>query len=294
MDYMIRGNLKNRPIRFFAISAKETIEEMKKIHSTSPNACACAGRSLMATALIGYTMKNDDDIVTTILNCDGEIKKVTCTANNRGEVKCDIINPNTNIYLNKEGKLDVKRIVGNGGLKVIKDIGLREPYVGETNIISGEIAQDYTYYFAMSEQTPSVVSLGVLVDKENFDVMVAGGLIIQMMPNASEDDIIYLENKVKELKYMTSILKEEPSLEKIIRQIFNDEELQISDKKDVKYKCNCSKEKIEKVVIALGREELEDIINKDHEITLKCHFCGKEYHLDEKELTKLMGEAYNA
>ena len=149
MDYMIRGNLKHRPIRFFVISAKDTIEEMRNIHSTTPNASACAGRSLMATALIGYTMKNDDDVVTTILNCDGEIRKVTCTANNKGELKCDIINPNTNIYLNNQGKLDVKRIVGNGTLKVIKDIGLREPYVGETNIVSGEIAEDYTYYFAM-------------------------------------------------------------------------------------------------------------------------------------------------
>ncbi len=291
MDYMIRGNLKNRPIRFFVISAKETIEKMKEIHDTMPNASACAGRSLMATALIGYTMKNDDDIVTTVLNCDGEIGKVTCTANNKGQVKCDIINPKTNIYLNDLGKLDVKRVVGNGTLRVIKDIGLREPYVGETDIVSGEIAQDYTYYFAMSEQTPSVVSLGVLVDKEKFDIMHAGGLIIQLLPGNTEEDIEYLEGKVANLKYMTTLLSEGKTPEDIINDIFSDEEIEITDKQNVQYYCNCSREKIEKVVIALGKKELEDIINQDHKITLKCHFCGKEYTLTEDELKELIKEA---
>lgn len=291
MDYMIRGNLKNRPIRFFIISAKETIEKMKEIHDTMPNASACAGRSLMATALIGYTMKNDDDIVTTVLNCDGEIGKVTCTANNKGQVKCDIINPKTNIYLNDLGKLDVKRVVGNGTLRVIKDIGLREPYVGETDIVSGEIAQDYTYYFAMSEQTPSVVSLGVLVDKEKFDIMHAGGLIIQLLPGNTEEDIEYLEGKVANLKYMTTLLSEGKTPEDIINDIFSDEEIEITDKQNVQYYCNCSREKIEKVVIALGKKELEDIINQDHKITLKCHFCGKEYTLTEDELKELIKEA---
>lgn len=291
MDYMIRGNLKNRPIRFFVISAKETIEKMKEIHDTMPNASACAGRSLMATALIGYTMKNDDDIVTTVLNCDGEIGKVTCTANNKGQVKCDIINPKTNIYLNDLGKLDVKRVVGNGTLRVIKDIGLREPYVGETDIVSGEIAQDYTYYFAMSEQTPSVVSLGVLVDKEKFDIMHAGGLIIQLLPGNTEEDIEYLEGKVANLKYMTTLLSEGKTPEDIINDIFSDEEIEITDKQNVQYYCNCSREKIEKVVIALGKKELEDIINQDHKITLKCHFCSKEYTLTEDELKELIKEA---
>ena len=291
MDYMIRGNLKNRPIRFFVISAKETIEKMRQIHEAMPNASACAGRSLMATALIGYTMKNDDDIVTTILNCDGEIGKVTCTANNKGQVKCDIINPKTNIYLNELGKLDVKKVVGNGTLRVIKDIGLREPYVGETDIVSGEIAQDYTYYFAMSEQTPSVVSLGVLVDKEKFDIMYAGGLIIQLLPGNTEEDIEYLEEKVSHLKYMTTLLSEGKTPEDIIKEIFDDEEIEITDKQNVVYYCNCSREKIEKVVIALGKKELEDIIATDHKITLKCHFCGKEYTLSEEELNNLLKEA---
>ena len=245
----------------------------------------------MATALIGYTMKNDDDIVTTVLNCDGEIGKVTCTANNKGQVKCDIINPKTNIYLNDLGKLDVKRVVGNGTLRVIKDIGLREPYVGETDIVSGEIAQDYTYYFAMSEQTPSVVSLGVLVDKEKFDIRHAGGLIIQLLPGNTEEDIEYLEGKVANLKYMTTLLSEGKTPEDIINDIFSDEEIEITDKQNVQYYCNCSREKIEKVVIALGKKELEDIINQDHKITLKCHFCGKEYTLTEDELKELIKEA---
>lgn len=292
MDYMIRGNLKYRPIRFFVIDAKDTVEEMRKIHETTPNATACAGRNLMATTLIGYTMKNDSDLVTTILNCDGEIQKITATANCKGEVKCDIINPKTGMYLNELGKLDVKRIVGNGTLKVIKDIGLKEPYIGETNIVSGEIAEDYTYYFAMSEQTPSIVSLGVLVDNDDeFHVEHAGGLIIQLLPNASEEDITYLENKLPTLKYMTTFLKEEGSIENIINLIFNDEEIVITDKQEVCYKCNCSKEKIEKVVIALGKDELTQILKEDHEINLKCHFCGNEYHLNEEELRKLIEEA---
>jgi len=288
MDYMIRGNLKNRPIRFFVTTAKETIEEMRKIHDTTPNATACAGRSLMATALIGYTMKNERDLVTTILDCDGEIRKVTSTANAKGEVKCDIINPKTGMYLNEKGKLDVARIVGNGTLKVIKDIGLREPYIGETNIVSGEIAEDYTYYFAMSEQTPSVVSLGVLVDNDEFKVKEAGGLIIQLMPNAKEEDISYLEEKIKGLKYMTSLLNEGKSPEDIINYIFDDNEIEITDKKNINYKCSCSKEKIEKVVISLGKDELNKIIEEDHGINLKCHFCKKEYYLDEEELKALI------
>lgn len=291
MDYMIRGNLKNKPIIFFVITAKDTVEEMRKIHNSSPNATACAGRSLMATALIGYTMKNDSDMVTSIIDCDGEIKKVTVTANSKGEVKCDIINPNTGIYLNDIGKLDVKKIVGNGTLKVIKDIGLRDPYVGETKLVSGEIAEDYTYYFAMSEQTPSVVSLGVLLDNKDFFVKEAGGLIIQLLPDAKEEDIEYLEDKIKGLKYMTALLNEGKDPEDIIKYIFDDGEIEFTDKKDVVYKCNCSKKKIEKVVLALGKDELLKILKEDHGITLKCHFCGKEYHLDEQELLNLINEA---
>lgn len=291
MDYMIRGNLKNKPIIFFVITAKDTVEEMRKIHNSSPNATACAGRSLMATGLIGYTMKNDNDMVTSIIDCDGEIKKVTVTANAKGEVKCDIINPNTGIYLNDIGKLDVKKIVGNGTLKVIKDMGLRDPYVGETNLVSGEIAEDYTYYFAMSEQTPSVVSLGVLVDNKDFFVKEAGGLIIQLLPDATEEDIRYLEEKIKGLEYMTTLLSEGKNPEDIIRYIFDDSEVEITGKENVVYKCNCSKEKIEKVILALGKDELKNILKEDHGITLKCHFCGKEYHLNEKELTQLIKEA---
>lgn len=290
MDYMIRGNLKNKPIIFFVITAKDTVEEMRKIHNSSPNATACAGRSLMATGLIGYTMKNDNDMVTSIIDCDGEIKKVTVTANPKGEVKCDIINPNTGIYLNDIGKLDVKKIVGNGTLKVIKDIGLRDPYVGETNLVSGEIAEDYTYYFAMSEQTPSVVSLGVLVDNKDFFVKEAGGLIIQLIPDAKEEDIRYLEDKIKGLEYMTTLLSEGKNPEDIIRYIFDDSEVEITGKENVVYKCNCSKEKIEKVILALGKDELKNILKEDHGITLKCHFCGKEYHLNEKELSELIKE----
>lgn len=288
MDYMIRGNLKDKNIRFFVISAKNTVEEMRKIHHTTPTATACAGRSLLATCLIGYTMKNEQDLVTTILDCSGEIRKVTVTSNNKGQVKCDVLNPDLNIYINEKGKLDVKKIVGNGTLKVIKDIGLRDAYVGQVDIVSGEIAEDYTYYFAKSEQTPSVVSLGVLVDEKDYNVIQAGGLIIQLLPGASEEDIIYLENKIKTLEYMTTLLQGGKSIEDIINYIFDDAQVEITHKQEVKYTCNCSKEKIEKVVISLGKKELKQIIEEDKGINLKCHFCGKEYYLNEEELNSLI------
>lgn len=288
MDTMIRGYIKDRPIRFFMTNATDTVEEMRRIHETSPNATAAAGRSLMATAMIGYDMKNDDDVVTTILDCDGEVGKITCTADNRGNVKCDIINPDTGIYITDAGKLDVKRVVGGGTLRIIKDIGLKDPYIGQTDIVSGEIAEDYTYYFAKSEQTPSVVSLGVYVDAGEPHVSAAGGMFLQLLPYFEEEDIDYLEKKIENLRYMSEYLREGKSLEEILESIFDDAEVAVTDRKSVRYSCNCSEEKIEKVVIALGREELERIIREDHEIELLCHFCHRKYRLTEDRLRELL------
>ena len=291
MDHMIRGYIKDRPIRFFAVNGAETVEEMRRIHGTSPNASAACGRSLMATAMIGYDMKNDTDVVTTIIDGDGEIGKITCTADNRGNVKLDVLNPDTGIYINENEKLDVGRVVGGGTLRVIKDIGLREPYVGQTDLVSGEIAEDYTYYFAKSEQTPSVVSLGVFVKGEDCRVESAGGLIIQLLPYYEEEDVDWLEKRIENLRYMSDYLNEGKSLEDILDEIFTDAEAVVTDRKELRYSCDCSMEKIEKVVMALGRGELERIIEEDHGIELMCHFCHKKYRLDEKRLRELMENA---
>lgn len=291
MDYMIRGYIKDKPIRFFAVSARDTVEKMRDIHETSANATAACGRSLMATLMIGYDMKNESDVVTTIIDADGETGKITSTADNSGRVKLDVINPKTGFYLNDAGKLDVGRVVGNGTLRVIKDIGLKEPYVGQTDLVSGEIAEDYTYYFAKSEQTPSVVSLGVFVKGEEARVDAAGGLIIQLLPYYGEEDIDYLEKRIENLRYMTEYLNEGKSLEEIVTDLFSDRETVVTDRKDISYTCNCSMEKIEKVVIALGKKELEKIIEEDHGIELMCHFCHTKYRIEEKRLRELLKNA---
>ena len=291
MDYMIRGYIKDRPIRFFAVNARDTVEKMHEIHSSSPNATAAAGRSLMATIMIGMDMKNDSDLVSTVIDATGEIGKITCTADRNGNGKCDIINPDTGVYITDAGKLDVKRVVGSGTLRVIKDIGLKDPYIGQTDIVSGEIAEDYTYYFAKSEQTPSVVSLGVYVGSSKGEVTAAGGMFLQLLPYYEEEDIDYLEERIKNLRYMTEYLNDGESLESIITGLFGKDSVAFTDRKDVKYTCNCSIEKIEKAVIAIGKEELEKIIEEDHGMELMCHFCHRKYRLDEERLKELIRHA---
>ncbi len=290
MDYMIRGNVKNMPIRFFAATAKDTVEEMRNVHNTTPTATAAVGRTMIATVLIGYTMKNDTDVVTSIVAGDGEIGKIVCTANPLGEIKCDIDNPTTNVYITDNGKLDVKKVVGEGSLKVIKDIGLKQPYSGEVPLVSGEIGEDFTYYFAKSEQTPSVVALGVFVDKE-CNVEESGGLIIQLLPNAQEEDVDYLQGRIETLRPITTLLREGKTIEEIVTELFEGKDVEIVEKKKVRYYCDCNVEKIKKVILSLGKESLQEIIDDDEGISVLCHFCKKEYDLTTSELKDLVRES---
>lgn len=287
MDKIICCTLNDFPVRFYIALTTKTVETMNTIHQTTPTAAAAAGRTLTAALLMGAMLKNQDDILTVTIKGDGEIKRIIATANNNGEAKCEILNPATGIYSTENHKLDVSRIVGKGTLTVIKDIGLKQPYMGQVELVSGEIAEDFAYYFAKSEQTPSIVSLGVFVRKD-YSVIAAGGFIIQLMPDCPEEMIEYLEKKTCGIKPVTSMLLDGFDETDIAREIFADYAFHVTKKIDASYKCNCSEEKIIKVLLALGKEELEDILAQGEDIELRCHFCNTLYKVTLEKIEQLL------
>lgn len=289
-DYIIRATAADGQIRAFAATTCELVEYARSAHNTSPVATAALGRLLTAGAMMGVMMKGEKDILTIKINGDGPIQGLTVTADSKGNVKGYAYNPDVMLPPNEKGKLDVGGALGVGVLSVIKDIGLKEPYVGDTILVTSEIAEDLTYYFATSEQTPSSVALGVLMNKNN-TVRQAGGFILQLLPGASEEVIDKLEKKLGEISSITSMLDAGKTPEMILEDILGEFGLEILDKLPTQFYCNCSKERIEKALVSVGKKDLQEMIDDGETIEVNCHFCNRHYPITVEELKILMEQA---
>ena len=260
------------------------------MHHTSPVASAALGRMLTAAAMMGSMLKGDKDLVTLQIRSLGPLKGIVVSGDSHGHVKGYVFNPNVDIPSKYPGKLDVGGALGVGVLSVIKDIGLKEPYVGQIALQTGEIAEDLTYYYATSEQTPSSVALGVLMNKDN-TVRQAGGFIIQLMPGASDAVISALEEKIKEIHSITTLLDVGNTPETILQYILGDLGLEINEKLPAKFTCNCNKSRIEKALISVGKKDIQEMIDDGKPIEVNCHFCNKNYTFDVEELKEILEKA---
>ena len=286
-DYIVRATAAQQKLRVFAITSRDLVEQGRKIHNTSPVATAALGRLLTAGAMMGSMMKGNKDVLTLQIECGGPIGGVTVTADANANVKGYVNQPNVIIPANKDGKLDVSGAIGPGFLNVIRDIGMKEPYNGQVHLVSGEIAEDLTYYYATSEQIPSSVGLGVLLDKENF-VKQAGGFIIQVMPLAEDEVIDKVEESLKHIHSVTSLLEQGMTPEDMLHHLLGDLDLEILDRMPAQYACNCSKERVAKAIASIGRADLEDMIQAGETIETNCQFCGSHYYFTTEELKSFL------
>ena len=287
-DKIVRATAANHQIRAFAISSKNLVEEARLAHQTSPVVTAALGRLLSAAAMMGVMMKGEKDLITLQIKSEGPIEGMTVTADTLGRVKGY---PNVSVVdleLNEKGKLDVGTAVGPGILYVMRDLGLKEPYVGRTNLQTGEIAEDLTYYYAISEQTPSSVGLGVLVDIDQ-SVRQAGGFIIQLMPDVTDETIEKLEERIQNMKSVTTMLEEGISPEGLLEELLGDMGLEIIDIVPTEFFCDCSKEKVAKAIASISKDEIRAIIDEDEPIEVKCHFCNGAYEFSIEDLKEITG-----
>lgn len=289
-DYIIRATAADGQIRAFAATTRGLVEQARSAHNTSPVATAALGRLLTAGAMMGVMMKGEKDLLTLRIEGDGPIEGLTVTADSAGNVKGYAFNPSVMLPPNAKGKLDVGGALGVGVLSVIKDIGMKEPYVGQTILVSGEIAEDLTYYYATSEQTPSSVALGVLMNKDN-TVRQARGFIIQLLPGASDEIIDKLEKKLGEMEPVTSLLDSAMTPEMILDSIIGEFGLEILEVMPARFYCNCGKERVEKALISIGKKEIQDMIDDGKTIEVNCHFCNKNYAFTVDELKGLLEKA---
>lgn len=285
-DYIVRATAAGGQVRAFAAVTKDTVEEARKRHEISPVATAALGRLLTAGALMGSMMKNETDMLTLQVRGDGPLGGITVTADSKANVKGYVEHPEV-ILPAKNGKLDVGGAVGIGLLQVIKDMGLKEPYVGQTILVSSEIAEDLTYYFANSEQVPSSVGLGVLMEKDN-TVKTAGGFIIQMMPFAEEKTIAQIEENLKNVTSVTSLLEKGYTPENLLEELLGNTGLEITDTIPTQFYCNCSKERVEQAIVSIGRKEIQKMIEDGETIEVKCHFCNSAYHYTVEDLKAII------
>ncbi len=289
-DYIIRATAAQAQVRVFAATTKNLVEEARQHHNTSPVATAALGRLLTAGAMMGAMQKGDNDKLTLQIKCSGPIGGLTVTADAKANVKGFVENPDVMLPPSKAGKLDVGGALDMGVLSVIKDMGLKEPYVGQTHLVSGEIAEDLTYYFATSEQVNSSVALGVLMDKNN-TVRQAGGFILQLMPFAEEAVIAQLEENLKNLPSVTTMLDRGETPESMLDIVLNGLEHEILDKIPTKFECDCSKEKVEKALISVGQKDIQEMIDDGEPIEVKCHFCNTAYTFNIPELKAILHKA---
>ena len=286
MDYIVRATAADAQIRAFAATTRNLTEHTRQVHNTSPVVTAALGRLMTGAVMMGKMLKGEDDLLTLQISGDGPLKGMTVTADSRGHVKGYAIEPQIMLPPSLAGKLDVGGAIGNGFLRVIKDMGLKEPYVGQTELQSGEIAEDLTYYFATSEQVPSSVGLGVLMEKDN-TVKQAGGFIIQLMPFAEDALIDELEKRLKGFSF-TALLKQGMSVEAIVRKLFEGYDVELTDSMPCAYVCDCSKERVEQAVISLGRKELGAMIADNKPIEVVCDFCHTKYTFSPDELLNIL------
>lgn len=289
-DYIVRATGADNQIRAFAATTREMVEFARNAHNTSPVATAALGRLLTAGAMMGWMQKNENDVLTLKVRGGGPLGGITVTADAKANVKGYVDHPEVILPPNSKGKLDVASAVGVGMLQVIKDMGLKEPYVGQTILTTSEIAEDLTYYFATSEQVPSSVGLGVLMEKNN-TVKHAGGFIIQLMPFTEDSVIDKLEENLKNVTSVTNMLEAGLTPENILETILEGLDPVIVDRTETHFQCNCSEEKIEKMLISLGKQELQSMINDGETIEVNCHFCSNKYHVPVGKLQDLLKSA---
>ena len=286
-DYIIRATAANDQIRAFAAVTTQMVETAREHHNTSPVATAALGRLLTAGAMMGSMMKGEKDVLTLQIKAGGPLQGITVTADSQGNVKGYVGNPDVCIPANSKGKLDVAGAVGPGFLNVIKDMGLKEPYSGQVMLQTCEIAEDLTYYFATSEQVPSAVGLGVLMNKNN-TVRQAGGFIVQLMPFAEEEVISRLEQNVQKINSVTSLLEEGHTPESLLEKVLEGFDMQINEKTDTRFHCNCTRERVEKALISIGRKELNEMIQEGKPIEMNCHFCNTNYTFTVDEMKEIL------
>lgn len=286
-DYIVRATAADHQLRAFAVTSRDIVEKAREIHNTSPVATAAIGRLLTAASMMGSMMKGEKDVLTLQIECGGPIGGITVTADSNADVKGYVNNPNVILPPNAQGKLDVSGALGPGFLNVIKDIGLREPYNGQTHLVSGEIAEDLTYYFATSEQVPSSVGLGVLMDKDNH-VRQAGGFIIQVMPDTDDEVIDKLEARLGEVHSVTDMLDKGMTPEDILGYVLDGMDVEIIETIPTQYKCNCSVERVSKAIASIGKKDLQEMIDDGEPIEVNCQFCGSHYKFDTEQLKTFM------
>ena len=286
-DYIVRAMAANNQVRAFAATTRDMVETARAAHNTSPVATAALGRLLTAGAMMGSMMKNEKDLLTIRIQCDGPIKGLTVTADVHGNVKGFVEEPMVMLPPSEKGKLDVAKALGLGVLSVIKDMGLKEPYVGDTILTTSEIAEDLTYYFATSEQVPSSVGLGVLMEKDN-TVKRAGGFIIQVMPFVEDAVLDKLEANIAKLDPVTTMLDKGMTPEQILETVLEGMDVEYTDTMPTQFACNCSKERVEKALISIGKKDIQEMIQDGKPIEMHCHFCNTSYEFTVEELKELL------
>lgn len=286
-DYILRATAAGGTVRVFAALTTQMAEEARKTHGLYPVACAALGRTMTAAAMMSLTMKGAKDTMTVQFSGTGPLGGLVVVTDSEANVRGYVHNPEVELPLKKNGKLDVGGAVGRGRLTVIKDMGLKEPYIGHVNIVTGEIAEDLTAYYAYSEQVPTAMALGVLVDVDG-SVINSGGYMIQIMPGAEETTINTIEKRISEVPPVSAMLSENMSLEEILQEILGDIELKLGEKSECHYKCNCSRERMERNIYSLGPKELQDILDEIGEAEAQCHFCNKKYVFSGQDLTDMI------
>lgn len=289
-DYIIRATAADAQIRAFAATTRELVEYARNVHQTSPVVTAALGRLLTAGSMMGIMLKGEKDLLTLQICGDGPVGGITVTADSEANVKGYARQPQAMLPPNAAGKLDVGGAVGQGYLRVIKDMGLKEPYVGQTVLQTGEIAEDLTYYFANSEQVPSCVGLGVLMEKNN-TVRQAGGFVIQLMPFAADEVVEALENNLKKVTSVTDLLDAGNTPEQILELLLEGLDVRIQDRVPTLFSCKCSKERVKKAVISVGKKEIQEMIEDNQPIEVNCHFCNHNYEFTPEELMEMLKKA---
>lgn len=285
-DYLVRAAAADAQVRAFAVTARDTVETARVAHDTSPVMTAALGRLLCAGAMMGSMMKGDADILTLQIRGDGPAGGLTVTADSKGRVKGYAVHPQVILPANSQGKLDVGGAIGTGTLQVIRDLGLKEPYVGQTDLQTGEIAEDLTWYFAASEQVPSSVGLGVLMEKNN-TVKQAGGFIVQLMPFAEEKVIEKLEANLSRIHSVTKLLEDGNSPEQILGILLEGMDMELLSTMPVEFSCNCSRERVAKALYSIGKKEMDEMIADGEPIEVKCHFCNRAYQFSVEDLKQI-------
>ena len=288
-DYLVRGLGFNGSVRAFAVDSTKTVGEAQRRHMMWPTASAALGRAMTGGVMLGAMLKGDDK-VTIKFEGGGPIGALLVDSNGKGGVRGYVSNPQTHFDLNEKGKLDVSRAVGtNGMMSVVKDLGMRDNFTGQTPIVSGEIAEDFTYYFAVSEQVPSSVGLGVLVDTDN-SILAAGGFIIQLMPNTADETITKIEERLSNIEPVSKMIQRGLSPEEILEAVLGEGNVQILDKTPVHFECNCSKDRFATAILGLGEKEIQEMIDEDGMAEAQCHFCLETYQYSKEELESFINE----